>query len=430
MDSSANGRTVPIAYGKGSLELQLDPALAEFQVIRPAHKPPAPDPQALFHHNCRHPIASPALRELISPGDRVVIVTSDGTRPVPNQQLIPWLLEALPVPPDQVTVLIGTGTHRGNTPAEIEEMFGPDLTRTLRIVNHDAYDSATNREVGTTSSGLRAKLNSAYLDADKRIAIGFIEPHFFAGFSGGCKAVAPGVANLGTILQLHSYKLIGDPNSVWGELEHNPIQREIAEIVAFRPPEFLVNVTLNSEKQITGIFAGHYREAHRAGCARAKATSMVPVPARFPVVITSNSGFPLDQNLYQTVKGMSAAARIVEPGGEIVVVSECRDGFPDHGDFRSFLEAAESPEALDRAIRDLPKPQLDQWQVQILARIQRHARVSVYSTMNPGELRSAGFQPIANLQEYVNETLRKRGNGCRVAVLPDGPLTIPYLASA
>lgn len=428
MAASSSVPVASIAYGKGSVELPLDPALADFEVIRPIHAPAMADPESRFRELCESPIGCAPLRDLIDPGDKVVIATSDGTRPVPNQQLIPWLLRELPVPPDQVTVLVGTGTHRPNTPAELEAMFGPDLMRTLRIVNHDAYDDARNRPAGTTASGIQARLDIDYLDADKRIALGFIEPHFFAGFSGGCKAVAPGVASLDTILQLHSHRLIADPHSTWGELEENPIQREIAEIVGFQPPEFLVNVTLNSEKEITGIFAGDYRAAHREGCAQAKAASMVPVARPFPVVITSNSGFPLDQNLYQTVKGMSAAARIVEPGGEIIVASECSDGFPDHGEFRGFLEAANSPHELDQLIRDLPEPKLDQWQAQILASIQLKASVSVFSSMAKQDLTSAGLVAIDDFQRHVTDTLRQCGQGCRVAVLPDGPLTIPYLA--
>lgn len=423
----SQARSVEIAYGKGRLSLRMDPVLADWQVYRPRSVAALPDPRAAFMNACLNPIASDPLAACISPGDRVVIVTSDGTRPVPNRLLIPWLLEALPVPAENVTVLLGTGTHRPNTAEEIRGMFG-DVSMLVDIVNHDAYDAAANAPVGTTSSGIPITVDRRYLEADKRIVIGFIEPHFFAGFSGGAKGVFPGVAGIETIPRLHSYRLIADPMSTWGEMDRNPIQREIAEMTARCPPDFLVNVTLNEGKEISGVFAGHYREAHRAGCAQAKAASMVPVPERFPVVVTSNSGFPLDQNLYQTVKGMSAAARIVADGGTIITASECRDGIPDHGSFGELLRGGDSPRAIIEWIRNLESPRLDQWQAQILAGIQLRAAVALHSQLEAELVESLSLRPIARLQVELEDLLRKIGRRPAVAVLPDGPLTIPYLA--
>jgi nickel-dependent lactate racemase len=415
-----------IAYGNGHLPLRMDPELADWHVFRPQSARALPDPRAAFLNACRNPTASDPLDACVSPGDRVVIVTSDGTRPVPNRLLISWLLESLPVPAENVTVLLGTGTHRPNTPEEIRELFGA-LADVVAIVNHDAYDPGANARIGTTPSGIPVTVDKRYLEADRRIVIGFIEPHFFAGFSGGAKGVFPGVAGIETIPQLHAYRLIADPMSTWGELDRNPIQREIAEMIALCPPDFLVNVTLNEAKQISGVFAGHYREAHRAGCARAKAASMVPVPERFPIVVTSNSGFPLDQNLYQTVKGMSAAARIVAAGGHIVTVSECRDGIPEHGNFGDMLRRGDSPAAIIEWIRDLESPRLDQWQVQILAEIQLRAAVALHSRLAPALVESLSLRPITRLQEELDDLLRQMGGRPAVAVLPDGPLTIPYL---
>lgn len=416
-----------IAYGKGRLPLRMDPGLADWHVYRPKSVGALLDPRTAFLHACRNPTAADPLDACVTPGDRVVIVTSDGTRPVPNRLLIPWLLEVLPVPAQNVTVLIGTGTHRPNTREEMREMFG-DVGMVVDVVNHDAYDAAANARIGTTSSGIPVTVDNRYLEADKRIVIGFIEPHFFAGFSGGAKGVFPGVAGIETIPHLHDYSLIADPMSTWGELDRNPIQREIAEMIALCPPDFLVNVTLNEAKQISGVFAGHYREAHRAGCAQAQDASMVPVPERFPIVVTSNSGFPLDQNLYQTVKGMSAAARIVADGGDIVAVSECSDGIPEHGDFGELLRKGDSPSAIMEWIRKLESPRLDQWQAQTLAGIQLRAAVALYSKLAPELVKSLSLRPIAHLQEELDDMLRGMGGKPAVAVLPDGPLTIPYLA--
>lgn len=414
-----------IAYGKGRLPLRMDPDLADWRVYRPRSVAALPDPHAAFLDACRNPTAADPLEACVAPSDRVVIVTSDGTRPVPNRLLIPWLLEVLSVAPERVTVLIGTGTHRPNTPAEIRAMFGEVADR-VAIVNHDAYDASSNVRIGTTASGIPVTVDRRYLEADKRIVIGFIEPHFFAGFSGGAKGVFPGVAGIETILHLHDYRLIADPMSTWGELDRNPIQQEIGEMIACCPPEFLVNVTLNEAKQIAGVCAGHYRAAHRAGCAQARDASMVPVPERFPIVVTSNSGFPLDQNLYQTVKGMSAAARIAAEGGTIVTVSECSDGIPEHGNFGELIRLG-SPSAIIDWIRALPAPRLDQWEAQLLADIQLRADVALYSTLAPELVESLSLRPITRLQEEVDDMLRRVGGRPAVAVLPDGPLTIPYL---
>jgi nickel-dependent lactate racemase len=308
---------IDVAYGRGYIPIRADSDLADWSVIRPKFEAALDAPKQAFTQAVRNPIGAKPLRDMVKPGDRVVIATSDGTRPVPNKQLIPWLLEELPVPESQVTVLVGTGTHRPNTDAELEEMFGKDVMRRVHIVNHDAFDGGGNEHIGETQSGTPVVLNKIYLQADFKIAVGFIEPHFFAGFSGGPKAVAPGVASIETIFRLHRAELIGDPKSTWGVLDDNPLHREVREAVALCPPDFMVNVTLNAEKKISGYYVGDYCEAHQKGCADVKKSAMVAVKQPFPVVVTSNSGFPLDQNLYQTVKGLSAAARSVSDGGKI-----------------------------------------------------------------------------------------------------------------
>ena len=421
-----------IAYGKGRLALELDPCLAEWHVISPRDEPALPDPHGSLSEACRSPIASPPLRDRIRPRDRVVLVTCDGTRPLPNHLLIPWLIEELAgagacgLAPEQVTVLLGTGTHRPNTAGEIERMFGAEVARRVRIVNHDAFHPDQNEQVGTTRSGVPVFLDKTYVRADRRIAVGFIEPHFFAGFSGGAKAIAPGVASIETILALHSYGLIADPRSTWGVLEENPIQGLIAEMVALCPPDFLVNVTLNREKAITAFFAGDYRTAHRVGCAHVRARAMVPVPRQFPLVVTSNSGYPLDQNLYQSVKGVSAAARIVQPGGTVIIASECSDGVPAHGNFGAILQQGDTIDDVDARLRALPSPVLDQWEAQVLVQVRKRCEVALYSQLDADTVRACKLTPVEDLNRHLAERIRAVGIGAPVAVLPEGPLTIPY----
>ena len=425
--SVESGRRIEIAFGRGSVPIYADPGLADWHVIRPRHEEALADPEAGFREACLDPIGSGPLREIAGASDRVVIVTSDGTRAVPNRQLIPWILGELPVSPDRVTVLLGNGTHRANTADEVAGMFGEDLVKHVRIVNHDAYDPDANVRVGTSSHGTEVWLDRAYVEADRRVVVGFIEPHFFAGFSGGAKGIVPAVAGIETIYRLHRAELIGDRMSTWGVLDGNPIQAEIAEAVALCPPDFMVNVTLNAEKEITGFYLGDYRKAHRQGCVAVRASAMVPVPEAFPVVVTSNSGYPLDQNLYQAVKGMSAAARITTEGGSIVVASECSDGIPDHGNFAALMRTGNSPEDVLQAVRD-QEPILDQWLAQVLSEILRRADVAVHSRMNARDIRACKLAVAEDLGATIRERIEAAGTGARAAVMPDGPLTIPYVA--
>lgn len=418
---------IDVAYGKGTLPLNADPTVAEWEVIRPVFEAAHPNPSDGFKLAAAAPIDARPLADVAKSSDRVVIVTSDGTRPVPNRQLIPWIIESLGISEEQVTVLIGTGTHRPNTQEEIAAMFG-DVAKRVKIVNHDAFDEGRNLKMGVTSSGTDVFLDAAYVEADRRIVVGFIEPHFFAGFSGGAKGIAPGVAGIDTILRLHRADLIGHPNSTWGVTEGNPIQGEIAEAVAMLPPDFMVNVTLNADKAISGFYLGDYVQAHRRGCGAVRGASMQAVAHEFPVVVTSNSGFPLDQNLYQTVKGISAAARIVADGGTILVASECSDGVPDHGNFAEIMREGTSPADVLASIHALDRPILDQWQAQILAGILERSDIKVRSELPSAEIEACKMGVIGDVDAAVSDAL----DGCaerRVAVLPDGPLTIPYLAT-
>lgn len=418
---------IDLAFGRESVQIFADPKIAKWEVFRPAFEPSLDKVEARFREALRNPIGCRPLRELVLPSDRVVVVTSDGTRPVPNRLLIPWILEELPVSDDQVTVLLGNGTHRSNSPEEILEMFGETLVNRVEILNHDCFDPTRNEWVGRTKGGVNVGLDSLYLKADKRVVLGFIEPHFFAGFSGGAKGVAPGIASEETILSMHRAELISDPKSTWGLLEGNPIQEEISEAVSFCPPEFLVNVTLNSEKEITGFFAGDYREAHQEGCRVVKQSAMVSVQKAFPIVVTSNSGYPLDQNLYQTVKGISAAARITENGGTILVASECSDGIPDSGNFFQIMQKSSSSREVLKLVNELEYPILDQWQAQILAGILERVEVWVYSRMNRTEIEGCKLFFLKDLDSGLKNQIRRVGNGARIAILPEGPLSIPYL---
>ncbi len=374
----------------------------------------------------RAPVAGPPLRELVRAGQTVAISACDGTRPQPRTIVIPAILEELErlVRLDDVVVLVATGTHRGNTDDELRSMFGADVVDSVRVVNHDARDEGSLTWIGRLGAAVPVWLSSEWVAADVRITTGFVEPHFFAGFSGGPKMVAPGLAGLETTLTLHDAVRIGHPAARWGVLEGNPVHDDVRAIAAATGVDFGLDVVLDGEQQITHAFGGELFAMHRAACTVARETAMRRVPGRFDVVVTTNSGFPLDQNLYQAVKGMSAAAQVVEPGGTIVCAAECRDGFPDHGSYRSELTGSASPRALLDAIAARTETVADQWQIQIQAAIQTQARVVMHTGfLSDDELAAAHLEQTGD----IAETVRAAGPDARICVLPEGPQTIPYV---
>ncbi len=418
---------VSLDYGRHGLEVELPEERTT--VIEPVFRPALSDPHGALMRALEAPLGTRPLREIVRPGQRVAISVCDVTRAQPRRETLRALFEAMPgVRPEDVTILIATGTHRRNTPSELEEMLGRDILRTYRVVNHDARDPEALTLVGTTSKGVPVHLNRLWAGAEVRITTGFVEPHFFAGFSGGPKMVAPGLAGLATVLVLHDAPRIGHPNATWGITEGNPIHDDIREIARMTGVHFAIDVTLNREQRITGVFAGDLPAEHREACAAATRDAMRAVEAPFDVVLTTNSGFPLDQNLYQAVKGMSAAAKVVKPGGAIVCAAECCDGLPAHGSYGELLASRSSPAELLAMINAPGSAVPDQWQVQIQAQVQARARVKVKAGgLGPQALRAAHFEPIDDVALAVTDALRAAGPHSTLCVLPRGPQTIPYL---
>jgi lactate racemase len=419
---------VLIPYGSTHLTLEVPESTT---ILYSQHVPTLPNEHDAFLAALRQPIGSIPLASRLRPHDRVAIVISDITRPTPNEKIVSWLLEELSfIPRDHFVILNGTGSHRANTREELIRMLGAEIVESVQIINHDAFSADTLAFLGETPSGTPVWVNRQYLEVDFRIVTGFIEPHFFAGFSGGAKGIIPGLAGIRTIQHLHSARLIGDPLSTWAVLDENPVQQGIQEAVRTCPPEFLVNVTLNQQRGITGIYAGDYIQAHRLGCQQIAQTATQAVKRPFDVVITSNNGYPLDQNLYQTVKGMTAAAQIVRQDGAIVAVAECRDGLPDHGNYKLLLQMRESPAALLELIHSPDFEMQDQWQVLKQALVQVHAAVYLHSSLPADDVRAAKLLPAPDLQGTVDQLLMQFGPHARLAILPEGPLTVPYLADA
>jgi lactate racemase len=415
---------VRLAYGRTGLEIQVPEGRAT--IIRPRHRPALPDERAAVIQALEHPIGSPRLRQLVRPDTRVCVTFSDLTRATPNERLIPWLLGFLAyLPPERVVLVNQTGTHRPNTQAELEQLLTRDVVRRYRVLNHDAEDPEGLTTLGQLKDGTPVLLNRHVAEADLRIVTGFIEPHFFAGFSGGPKGLVPGCAGLATIMHNHGPRHIQDPNATFGVTEGNPLWEQLRDLALSAGPSFLLNVALNDRREITGVFAGDLIEAHRRGTEFVRSSAMQPVSRLYEVVLTTNSGYPLDLNLYQGVKGLSAAARIVQPGGTIILAAECSEGVPAGSPFEALLAGASSPQAL---LEQLTRPgchRAEQWQAQILAQILAKARVLVHSRLPESVLRSCHLEPCVDLQTAVHTELGRRGPEARVAVLPEGPLTIP-----
>jgi nickel-dependent lactate racemase len=420
---------ITLAYGKTGLPLELDDEL-DITVVEPAYVPALPDPSAAVRRALASPLGSPPLRDLVHPGMRVGVVFSDITRPAPNPLLLGAVLEVLDAVPGLEIVLFNAlGTHRPNTEAELRAMVGDAIFERRRIVQNDTFDPSTQVRLGLTSKGHETWLNAELMRCDLKVLTGFIEPHLFAGFSGGGKAIMPGMAGQRTVLGNHDAGMIGHPRAIWGVTHGNPVWEEVREVAGQAGDLFLLNVTLNRDKAVTGVFAGDLDAAHAAGCAFVKDQAMVAVPRPFDIVVTTNSGHPLDLNLYQSVKGMRAAEPIVRPGGAIIIAASCWDGLPEHGLYGKILRESRDPRELLAKICAPGFLEQDQWQAHIQALIQQKADIYVRSDgLTDDQIRAALLRPCRRIEDTIDERLADYGRGASICVMPEGPQTIPYVA--
>ena len=416
---------VSLAYGEGFLDCEVP---ENTTVITPSHAAPLADERTAVLAALDEPIESRPLRELVA-GKKICLSFSDISRATPNERIIPWVLNYLDglVPDENITLINQTGTHRPNTKAELEKMLTPAVVARYRVLNHECEDSANLVKVGAMEDGTPLLINRHVVEADFRIVTGFIEPHFFAGFSGGPKGIMPGTAGMETIMANHGSKNVGSDGAAFGITDGNPLWENLRDIALMAGPSFVLNVTLDTHKNITGVFAGDLIKAHRVGCEFVRRTAMQEVDNLFDVVVTTNSGYPLDLNLYQTVKGISAAARIVKPNGVIIIASECREGAPPGCPYEKLAASAPDIATLLEKIETPGFRYPEQWQAHVQALIQRRARVMVYSSVTPEELRMLHLEPCTDISASVRESLATAGSDARCAVLPYGPLTVPYV---
>jgi nickel-dependent lactate racemase len=419
---------VTLAYGKQDLDLLL-PDSYDVTVIEPRYVRGVSDPEEALKNALRSPVSSQSLSDMVKKTDTIGIVVNDITRATPYRTILPVLLnEMKDFPSNKITFFVALGTHREDSEQELRGMLGDPIVDGYRIVQNNCIDRATQVKIGVTQSGNEIWINREFSECELKLLTGFIEPHFFAGFSGGGKAVVPGMAGLQTIMKNHSPMNMDDKKAIWGITEGNPIWEEVHEAALMAGNSFLLNVALNKNQEITGVFAGDLTDAHRQGCKFVKNAAMVPVPRPFDIVVTSNSGYPLDLNLYQSVKGMSAAAQIVKMGGAIIVAADCWDGIPEHGLYGQILRESKTPQELLEKVRSSGSGKQDQWQAHIQAKIQIKADVYVRSgNLTNGQIESALLKPSHRIEETVDELIKRYGKSARICVLPEGPQTIPYL---
>ena len=419
---------VRLAYGKRGLDLSI-PEGFQTDIIEPQWVDGLPDQGGSVREALKAPIKSKPLKELAGKDTTIGIIFSDITRATPYHIIMPALLKELDhVDPQNITLFCATGTHRPATPEELDTILGKEIAASYRIVQNNTNDKSLFLHTGNTSSGNEIWINRELASCDLKILTGFIEPHFFMGFSGGGKAVMPGMGLLHTIRYNHSISMLENENARWGITTGNPLWEDVQEAAELLPNLFLLNITLNKNKEITGVFAGNLRSAHSQGSAFAKKTAMVAVDEPYDLVITSNSGYPLDLNIYQSVKGMSAAAQIVKEGGEIIIAAECWDGIPGNTDYESILMEAESIDELYDYIRKNENTLQDTWQIFFQVIIQQKANVSLYTDKLEDEMvRRALLTPVSHPDKLIEKILMDKGADARVCVLPEGPQTIPYL---
>ena len=390
---------------------------------RPKNEPPAADPAGEVRRALTNPIGSPRLCELAEKARNCVIICSDHTRPVPSRYIIPAMLEELRAgnPVIDITLLVATGCHRETTRDELVFKFGPEIVEKEKIVIHDSRSDSQLTEAGILPSGGRLIVNRLAMETDLLVSEGFIEPHFFAGFSGGRKSVLPGIASRETVLANHCAEFIADPHARTGILEDNPIHRDMVYAAQQAKLAFIVNTVIDAEKRIVRAFAGDMEKAHLAGVEFCRKQACIRVPEA-DIVISTNGGYPLDMNVYQSVKGMTAAEAVCRRGGVIIMAAGCSDGHGGESFYRA-LAGASGPEEILRNVagraRNATEP--DQWQYQILARILKDFKVIMYAPECPAKmLREMKLDTASTPDEALQKALAYTSADARVAVIPDG----------
>ncbi len=412
---------VKLLFGEGTVDLRLPESvhLLEMRTLEAL-----PNPEETIHKALSDPIESPPLKELAQGRKSACIVISDITRPVPNQIILPPILRVLKesgIERKDITILIATGMHRPNLGEELESMVGREISDHYTIVNHYCRKPSEHRKIDEID-GAPIEINRHYLDADLKILTGLIEPHFYAGYSGGRKSILPGISSFETMKFMHSYRMIDHPNVTNCLLEGNPFHEYGLRVAQLAGVDFILNVVINKARKISGVFAGHYDLAHRTGCEMVCSYSVNHLDQRFDMVITSGGGYPLDATFYQISKALVCAMDIVKKGGAIVVACECREGM-GNPEFADIMHSVSSPHEFFKRYCEPKNFVIDQWCAQNIFQVLDHAgQIYVYASgLSFEDLKKMGASRIQSVQETVNKLLKDHG---KVAVIPDGPYVV------
>jgi len=415
---------IKLPYGKDFLYLKLEDKLIN-KVLRSKDFNVKEQEGTIVRQALENPFSSPRLSDIAEKRTRMLLITSDHTRPMPSRITVPLIVEeAISKNPDlEIIIMIATGLHRAPTERELIERFGEEIISRYSIIPHEARDKSKLIKLGVMSTGNELWLNSIVQDVDLIVAEGFIEPHFVAGYSGGRKSILPGIAGYETIMINHSPENIDHPNACNGLLEGNPFHTEMCEAAEMSNLEFILNVVLDRNKRIVAGFSGSFKVAHQEGCAFLERYCQAE-PAMADIVIVSNDGFPLDLNVYQGVKGMSVAAATCNEGGVIILVAECRDGIA-HQNFYDMMISGKSPEEVLEKIRNHYFDMIDQWQSQYLAKIlTKHQVIIVSTNLNKEQIEKAHLKMAPDLDTALNMAYKIIGARSPVTVIPDGPRVI------
>lgn len=415
-------KTIPIPYGRGTLPLNCPESELRGVITCEPPQGNGLSPQALVEQALSQPLGSLPLEELSASAQKILLITSDHTRPVPSHITIPAMLRRIRQgnPNAQIRILVATGCHRATTLEELKEKLGVEVVEQEEVLIHDALNDPMS-DKGILPSGCPFLVNALVDWADLIAADGFIEPHFFAGFSGGRKSILPGISSAASVRANHCGKLIHSELSRTGILEGNPIHADMLAAAKMAGLKFILNVVLDDDKQIIAAFAGDLETAHAAGCAHSRNQfTQKGIPAS--VAVTSNGGYPLDQNIYQSVKSMTAAESCVRPGGMVICCAECSDGHGGESFVRWFTESAGPQDVLDRISRIEPIDTVaDQWQSQILARIMVKATVAMVShEKNRQVIESMGMLWFPDLTQALEYARTHIENYDGITVIPNG----------
>ena len=420
---------IALNYGKTGLPLNL-PDDWEITVIRKKTMPVLPDPPLAVRRALAAPVAARPLGVEAHGCRSACIVICDITRPVPNGLLLPPLTATLiqaGIPPDRITILVATGLHRPNEGAELRELVGDDsVLQTVRVVNHDARCDADHVALGTTTQGIPVKIDRRFMEADLRVVTGLVEPHFMAGYSGGRKVIAPGIAHRDTITRLHGARLLEHPRAANCVLAGNPVHEAQLEIASMIGGVRAVNVVIDEQRKLSFVNFGELIQSHVAAVTYMRGYAEIPIARRFQTVVTCSAGYPLDRTYYQTIKGMVGALDILVSGGHLFIASECSEGLGS----LEFVAAqkrlvAGSPSQFLSALLAKPAATIDEWETEMQVKAMKVGRIHLYAPgLSPADLALTGVEPVTSLEEAIRRQVEACGDR-RVAVIPEGPYVIP-----